>query len=186
MKVSIPQAPIAAYDRSHAIDHARIHELWEEATNPGGRLLVRPHGDYPEHHAVLWVPTRPELLPLDLDDYSIEEAGVQTARYALPGYAEVRLRFEAILTELHAVGIVPYLELDCSDSADVGADRLTIEVDDSGHGAPDVSINYETNVMPHDVEPGEASPASVNHDVSAWTPAAFVEFVKAAHGIALE
>ena len=183
MTMPVPQTREDANAHKEAVDRVRVHELWEGATAPGGHFRVRPRTDYPEHHAVVWVPTRTELRSLDLEEYSINEAGIQTARYALPGYEEIRFRFEAMLTELQGAGITPYIELDTTDSANVGADVLTIDVDDSGRGEPILRIIYETNVMPQDIEPGEAPAESYRHDVSEMTPAAFVAFVKRQHDI---
>jgi hypothetical protein len=66
----------------------------------GGQLRAGPHPEYAAHWTVFWEPTRSNLRPIDLEEFSVDAAAEQVARYAAPAYLDVRRRLEDFLTAL--------------------------------------------------------------------------------------
>lgn len=150
----------------------------------GGELRAGPHPDYGVHWTVFWEPSRLDLRRIDLEEFSVDAAAEQIARYAAPRYADVRRRLEDFLTALQAESLWPIEEHRIADAFLVGVDTLAVRRGAPGPGGEATFvIEYETDSEPQDVAPGQAAPQPSRVDFTHAQPAEVVRFVKERHRI---
>jgi hypothetical protein len=125
---------------------------------------------------VFWEPSRKDLRSIDLEEFSIEAAADQVARYAYPAYLDIRRRLEEILTGLHSEAVWPDPR---PDSFMVGGDTLAIVEETNGRGRePTFRIELETDSLPQIIAPGEPAPESSYIDVTGMEVAEVVRLLK--------
>jgi hypothetical protein len=150
----------------------------------GGQLRAGPHPEYAAHWTVFWEPTRSDLRPIDLEKFSVDAAAEQIARYAAPGYADLRRRLEDVLSALQAESLWPIEEHHAADAFLVGVDTILIRRGPRGPGGEATFvIKYETDSMPQVVAPGQAAPEPREVDFTHAEPSEIVRFVKERHRI---
>jgi len=150
----------------------------------GGELRAGPHPEYAAHWTVFWEPTRSDLRPIDLEEFSVEAAAEQIARYAAPAYPDIRRRLEDFLAALQDESLWPIEEHHAADTFLVGVDTLSIRRGAPGpNGEATFVIQYETDSMPQEMSPGQAAPEPARRDVSLADPADIVRLAKERHRI---
>jgi hypothetical protein len=145
----------------------------------GGELRAGPHPEYAAHWTVFWKPTRADLRPIDLEEFTVEAAADQIARYRHAGYGDVRRRLDDTLTLFQGDGIWPIEQHSVPDSFLVGVDGISIVKEGHGGGRePSFRIELETDSMPQVVAPGEAPPEPRYVDLTPMEPAEVLVLVK--------
>ncbi len=145
----------------------------------GGQLRAGPHPEYAAHWTVFWEPTRSDLRPIDLEQFTVLAAADQVARYRHAGYGDVRRRLEDILATFQGDGVWPIEEHASADSFLVGVDDISIEEEGHRPGRePAFRIELETDSMPQAVAPGDPAPQPSYIDVTDMAPAEVLRLVK--------
>jgi len=119
------------------------------------------------------------LRSIDLEEFMVDAAADQVARYRHAGYGDVRRRLEDLLTVFQGDGIWPIEEHSVADGFLVGVDGISIvEEGHAGGREPSFRIELETDWMPQVVAPGEAPTESHYIDLTAMEPAAVLALIK--------